>query len=79
MLLRRAEQLTVGRVKLVGPDEVSVEQVTPTGKHGGPHVRCLRLRHHGQHVGDYRTVEELARHVDLAKQVKELPPPQDRR
>ena len=58
---------------------MSVEQVTLTGKHGGPPVRYLRLRHHGHHVGDYRTVEELARHVDLATLVEEPPAPEDRR
>jgi hypothetical protein len=78
MLLRRAERVTLGRVKLVGPDGVSVEQVTLTGKQGGPPVRFLRLRHHGRHVGDYRTVEQLARHVDLATLVEELPPPAER-
>jgi hypothetical protein len=79
MLLRRAEQVTLGRVRLVGPDGVSVERVTLTGKREGPQVRYLRLRQHGHHVGDYRTVEELARYVDLATLVEELPPPEDRR
>ena len=32
-----------------------------------------------RHIGDYRTVEELARYVDLATLVEELPPPEDRR
>jgi hypothetical protein len=55
MLLRGAEQVTLRRVKLVGLDGVSIEQVTLTGKHGGPPVRYLRLRHRGHHVGDYRS------------------------
>jgi hypothetical protein len=79
MLLRRAGQVALGRVKLVGPDGVSVEQVTLTGKRAGPPVRYLRLRHYGHRVGDYRTVEELARHVDLATLVEELPPPENGR
>jgi len=79
MLLRRAEQVTLGRVKLVGPDEVSPDQVTLIGKREGTPIRYLRLRHHGHHVGDYRTVEELARHLDLATLVEELPPVEDRR
>jgi hypothetical protein len=79
MLLRRAEQVALGRVKLIGPDGASVEQVTLTGKRDGPPIRYLRLRHHGHHVGDYRAVEELARHVHLATLVEELPPPEDGR
>ena len=31
-------------MKLVGPDEVSLEQAMLAGKHGGPSVRYLRLR-----------------------------------
>ena len=58
---------------------MGVEQATLTGKHGGPPVRYLRLQRHGHHVGDYRTVEEFAQHVDLATLVEELPPPEDRR
>ncbi len=73
MLLRRAKRVTLGRVKLVGPDGVSVEQVTLTGKHGERPIQYLRLRHYGHHVGNYRTVDELARHVDLATLVEELP------
>jgi hypothetical protein len=79
MLLRRAEQVTLGRVRLVGPDRVTVEQVTLTRKQEGPSVGYLRLRHHGHHVGDYRIVEELARHVDLTTLVEELSPAEDRR
>jgi hypothetical protein len=37
------------------------------------------LRHHGDYVGDYRTSEEPAGHVDLATLVQELPPTEDRR
>jgi len=36
-------------------------------------VKDLRLRHNGHHVGDYRTVEEVARHVGLSTLVEELP------
>jgi hypothetical protein len=48
------------------------------GKQGGPPRRYLRLRHHGRHIGDYRTVEQLAEQVDLASLVEELPPPEQR-
>jgi hypothetical protein len=79
MLLSRAKRVTLGRVKLVGPDGVSVEQVTVVwrGSDGGPR-RLLRLRQHGRHIGDYRTIDELAQHVDLATLVEELPPPTER-
>jgi hypothetical protein len=79
MLLGRAEQVTLGRVRVVGPDGVSVERVTLTGKHDGRPVRYLRLRHHRHRVGDHRTVEELTQYVDLATLVEELPLPEDRR
>jgi hypothetical protein len=66
--------VTLGRVKLVGPDGVSVEQVTVVWNDGNPPRHVLRLRWRGQFVGDYRTVDELARHVDLATLVEQLPP-----
>ena len=56
---------------MVGPGGVRVEQVTLTGKDGGPAVRYLRLRRYGWYVGDYRTVEQLAQHVDIATLVEE--------
>jgi hypothetical protein len=43
---------------------VSVEHVTYTDKLGHTR-RVLRLKRHGVFVGDYRTVDELARHVDV--------------
>ena len=64
-LLRSAERVTMGVVPLAGPEGVSVEQVTYADKLGYRH-RVLRLRRHGVFVGDYGTVEELSRHVDLA-------------
>jgi hypothetical protein len=74
MLLGRAKRVTLGRVKLVGPNGVSVEQVTVVWNDGNPPRQVLRLRRHGRFVGDDRTVQELARHVDVATLVEELPP-----
>jgi hypothetical protein len=37
----------------------------------------LRLTQDGYHVGDHPTVEDLARQVDLALLVEELPPAPD--
>ncbi len=64
-LLTSAERVTLGLVHLTGPDGVTVEHVTYTDKLGY-HRRVLRLRRYGVFIGDFRTVEELARHVDLA-------------
>jgi hypothetical protein len=64
-LLSSAERVTLGVVHLRGPGGVTVEQVTYTDKLGY-NRRVLRLRRYGVFVGDFRTVEELGRHVDLA-------------
>src|SRR6266496_3139739 len=45
----------------------------------GPPVRYLRLGTTATGSGDHPTVEELARHVDLATLVEELPPSESRR
>jgi hypothetical protein len=63
-LLDSSVRVTLGRVKLTGPGGVSVEHVTYTDKLGHTR-RVLRLKRHGVFVGDYRTVDELARHVDV--------------
>jgi hypothetical protein len=64
-LLSSLERVTLGTVKLTGPGGVTVEHVTYTDKLGYSR-KVLRLRRHGVFVGDYRTVEELSREVDLA-------------
>jgi hypothetical protein len=74
MLLERTRRVTLGDVALVGPGGVRIEQVTLTGKSGGPPVRYLRLRRHGSYVGDYRTVEQLAKQIDISTLVEELEP-----
>jgi len=70
-LLGRTREVTLGSVALVGPGGVRVDQVTLTGKNGGPPVRYLRLRRYDAYIGDYRTVEQLAQHVDIAALVEE--------
>jgi hypothetical protein len=64
-LLSSSEQVTLGIVKLTGPGAVTVEHVTYTDKLGHTH-RVLRLKRHGVFVGDYRSVEQLAREIDVA-------------
>jgi hypothetical protein len=64
-LLSSTERVTLGDVKLTGPGGVTVEHVTYTDKLGYTH-RVLRLKRRGVFVGDYRSVEELGRHVDVA-------------
>jgi hypothetical protein len=64
-LLDSLVRVTLGHVRLTGPGGVTVEHVTYTDKLGYTR-RVLRLRRHGVFVGDYRTVEDLGREVDLA-------------
>jgi hypothetical protein len=63
-LLESAERVTLGVVHLTGPGGVTVEQVTYTDKLGYPR-RVLRLRRHDVFIGDFASVEELGRHVDI--------------
>lgn len=74
-LLSSAERVTLGDVRLTGPGGVTVEHVTYTDKLGYTR-KVLRLRRHGVFVGDYRTVDELGRQVDLAT-LREQPDPPD--
>ena len=63
-LLASALHVTRGEVRLTGPGGVTVQHVTYTDKLG--HLRrVLRLERHGVFVGDFRTVEELGRHVEV--------------
>jgi hypothetical protein len=64
-LLSSSRRVTLGSVRLRGPEGVTVEHVTYTDKLGYRR-RVLRLKRHGVFVGDYRTVEELGREVDVA-------------
>lgn len=64
-LLLSAERVTLGIVHLRGPGGVTVEHVTYTDKLGYQR-RVLRLRRNGVFLGDFPTVEALARQVDIA-------------
>jgi hypothetical protein len=72
-LLNSSIRVTLGHVKLTGPGGVTVEHVTYTDKIGYTR-RVLRLKRHGVFIGDYRTVEELGRQVDVATLTEEEPP-----
>ena len=63
-LLGSSRLVTRGDVRLAGPGGVTVEHVTYTDKLGYTR-RMLRLERHGVVVGDFRTVEELGKHVDV--------------
>jgi hypothetical protein len=63
-LLDSCHRVTRGAVRLTGPGNVAVEHVTYVDKLGYTR-RVLRLEQHGVAVGDFRTVEELGRHVDV--------------
>jgi hypothetical protein len=64
-LLDSALLVTRGTVRLTGPGGVTVQHVTYTDKLGYTR-RVLRLERHGVPVGDFRTVDQLGRHVDVA-------------
>ncbi|WP_204012771.1 transposase [Sphaerimonospora thailandensis] len=53
----------------VGPDGYEIEPA----RRGGRQV--LRIRHHGRLVADCLSVEEVARHVDLADLCEVIPFP----
>ena len=63
-LLESAERVTLGLVHLAGPGGVTVEQVTYTDKLGCQR-KVLRLRRNGVFVRDFRTVQDLAKEIDL--------------
>jgi hypothetical protein len=71
-LLDSSFRVTLGGVRLTGPGGVTVEHVTYTDKLGYER-RVLRLKRHGVFVGDYRSVEDLARHVDVASLREDAP------
>lgn len=53
----------------VGPDGL---EIVPADVHG---QQVLRLSRHGRHVADCLSVEEVARHVDLADLCEVIPFP----
>ena len=69
-LLDSSIRVTLGSVKLTGPGGVTVEHVTYTDKIGYTR-RVLRLKRHGVFIGDFRTVEELGKHVDVGTLTEE--------
>ena len=73
-LLDSSFRVTLGNVRLTGPGAVTVEHVTYTDKLGYER-RVLRLKRHGVFVGDFRSVEELGRHIDVASLHEDEPDP----
>lgn len=71
-LLDSSLRVALGTVKLTGPGGVTVEHVTYTDKLGYER-RVLRLKRHGVFVGDFRSVEELGRHVEVASLSEDEP------
>jgi hypothetical protein len=55
-----------------GPDGVRVEVVSYVDKMLTPRD-VYRLKRHGSWVGDYKSIEELRKHVDLAELVEDEP------
>ena len=62
-------------VRLRGPGGITVEQVDYEDK-AGHRQRVLRARQYGVHLGDFRSVEELANVVDVSELVEEDSPGQ---
>jgi hypothetical protein len=69
MLLAAARRVMLGDVAMVAPGGWRVEQVTVERE--GRRRTTLRVTQRGVLVAEVRTVEELARYVDLAKLVEE--------
>jgi hypothetical protein len=61
-------------VRMRGPNGVVVEVIRYVDKLGYDR-KVYRLSQHGVFIGEYKTPEELARHVDLAELVEDDPAP----
>ena len=60
----------LGEVRLRGENGETVEVVAYMDKMQ-THRQVYRLRRHGRHVGDYKSVDELGKHVDLSTLVED--------
>jgi len=66
----KAKAVHLGEVKLRGPNGETVEVVAYVDKMQ-THRQVYRLQRHGVWVGDYKTVDEFGKHVDLATLVED--------
>ena len=69
-LILPSRPLTLCDMRLRGKSGELVTSVEYEDK-AGVRRRVLRLTRHGVHIADAATVEELARHVDLAELVED--------
>jgi len=67
-LAESARRVVMGEATLAGPDGVRVEQTVPPGADRVTRT-VLRLTKNGRWEADCRTVDELARHIDVSKLV----------
>jgi hypothetical protein len=69
-LASKVKAVHLGEVKLWGPDGETVEVVSYVDKMQ-TRRDVYRLRRRGTFIGDYRTVDELGKHVDLSTLVED--------
>jgi hypothetical protein len=69
-LVCEVKRVHLGEMRMRGPNGVTVEVVSYVDKMQQLRRVC-RLKQHGVLVGEFKTVDELARKVDLAELVEE--------
>ena len=70
-LVIKAKAVHLGEVKLRGPNGETVEAVSYVDKMQ-TRRQVYRLQRHGVFIGDYKTVDELGRRVDLPTLVEDV-------
>jgi hypothetical protein len=66
----RVKRMHLGEMRMRGPDGVVVDEIRYRDKMQQDR-RVYRLQQHGVFVGEFKTPEELGKHVDLAALVEE--------
>jgi hypothetical protein len=74
-LVYRVKRVHLGEARMRGPNGEVVDVISYADKLGYLR-RVYRLTRHGVFIGEYKTPEELARHVELATLVEDDSPPQ---
>jgi hypothetical protein len=69
-LATKVKATHLGEVKLRGPNGETVEAVSYVDKMQ-TRRQVYRLKQHGVWIGDYKSVEELGKHVDLSTLVED--------
>jgi len=69
-LVFRVKRVHLGEAVMRGPNGITVDVIAYVDKMQQLR-RVFRLKQHGVIVGEYKTIEELGRKVDLAELVEE--------